>query len=161
MCTIDVSDGTLMYYSPPALWGYRSVRRSPGPPEPETRSFPPGPVPSHHAPQWTWCRRGRGQRSVNQSEKLHTDTQIRALDTRVMLVRGNIQWQHTHTSIRCEWAKGQGSAGEGLWWNRRGRCVGEGGGVKGQRSAWYLLSVIRPLGRLQALQTETHCCYCF
>ena len=48
---------------------------------------------------------------------------------------------------------GQRSPGEGF-------LDGTVLGLKGQRSVRYLLSVIRPLGRLQALQIETHCCYC-
>lgn len=48
--------------------------------------------------------------------------------------------------------RGQGSLGEGfILKGVTGDCVG----VRGQRSMWYLLSVIRPLGRLQPLQTET------
>lgn len=147
------------FRSPPALWGCRSVHRSPDPPEPETRSSPPGPVLSRRAPQWTWRR---GQRSANQREKhpdgfTHTHTHTGGLVTNRScwwdfcedMCSDDIHILQVYVSVR----RGQRSPGEGF-------LDGTVLGLKGQRSVRYLLSEIRPLGRLQALQIETHCCYC-
>lgn len=128
--------------SPQALAVCRSVHMSPDPPEPETRSFPPGLGPSHRDPPRTWWT--RNHRWDNESMKNLRQT-------------GSHWFRLDQTS--SEWIKlGQ----IGPYWDRQGQIVSDWDRMGQTGPDWdrlgqvYLLSEIRPVGWWELKQTETH-----
>lgn len=79
---------------------------------------------------------GGGHRSANQREEHPAGlTHRRGLETDGSCWLADMCSDNTHTSIRCEWGRGQRSPGEGLCW-RSGGVTEDGvcvGGVKGQK----------------------------